>query len=62
VAVFGAMIGHRVSFVAGMRASVLIAVLVLVAATAAALSLPRSVPGPAGPAGPAVPGGSLAGN
>jgi MFS transporter, DHA2 family, methylenomycin A resistance protein len=42
VAVFGAMIAHRASFLAGMRASLLIAVLVMLAATAAALTLPRS--------------------
>jgi MFS transporter, DHA2 family, methylenomycin A resistance protein len=42
IAVFGAMIAHRTSFLAGMRASLLIAVLVMLAATAAALTLPRS--------------------
>jgi MFS transporter, DHA2 family, methylenomycin A resistance protein len=42
VAVFGAMIAHRVSFLAGMRTSLLIAVLVMLAATAAALTLSRS--------------------
>jgi MFS transporter, DHA2 family, methylenomycin A resistance protein len=42
VAVFGAMIAHRASFLAGMRASLLIAVLVMLAATAAAATLPRS--------------------
>jgi MFS transporter, DHA2 family, methylenomycin A resistance protein len=42
VAVFGAMIAHRASFLTGMRASLLIAVLVMLAATAAALTLPRS--------------------
>jgi len=42
VAVFGAMIAHRTSFLAGMRTSLLIAVLVMLAATAAALTLPRS--------------------
>jgi len=42
VAVFGAMIAHRASFLAGMRASLLIAVLVMLAATAAATALPRS--------------------
>jgi MFS transporter, DHA2 family, methylenomycin A resistance protein len=42
VAAFGAMIAHRASFLAGMRASLLIAALVMLAATAAALALPRS--------------------
>jgi MFS transporter, DHA2 family, methylenomycin A resistance protein len=42
IAVFGAMIAHRASFLAGMRASLLIAVLVMLAATAAAATLPRS--------------------
>jgi MFS transporter, DHA2 family, methylenomycin A resistance protein len=42
VAVFGAMISHRASFLPGMRASLLIAVVVLFAATAAAFTLPRS--------------------
>jgi DHA2 family methylenomycin A resistance protein-like MFS transporter len=41
VAVFGALIAHRTSFLAGMRASLLIAVVVLFAAAAAAFSLPR---------------------
>jgi DHA2 family methylenomycin A resistance protein-like MFS transporter len=41
VAVFGALIAHRASFLAGMRASLLIAVIVLFAATAAAFTLPR---------------------
>lgn len=41
VAVFGAMISHRASFLPGMRGSLLIAVVVLFAATAAAFTLPR---------------------
>ena len=41
VAVFGAMIAHRASFLPGMRASLLIAVIVLSAATVAAFTLPR---------------------
>jgi hypothetical protein len=41
VAVFGAMISHQASFLPGMRASLLIAVIVLFAATAAAFTLPR---------------------
>ncbi len=44
VAVFGALISHRASFLPGMRASLLIAVVVLFAATAAAFTLPRSRP------------------
>ena len=42
VAVFGAMVAHRASFLPGMRASLLIAVVVLSAATVAAFTLPRS--------------------
>lgn len=41
VAVFGAMIAQRASFLPGMRASLLIAVVVLPMATAAAFALPR---------------------
>ena len=41
VAVFGALIAHRTSFLPGMRASVLIAVVVLAMAAAAAMTLPR---------------------
>lgn len=41
VAVFGAVISHRAWFVAGMRASLLVAVIVLCAATAAAFTQPR---------------------
>jgi MFS transporter, DHA2 family, methylenomycin A resistance protein len=41
VAVFGAMISHRASFLPGMRTSLLIAVMVLFAAAAAAFTLPR---------------------
>jgi DHA2 family methylenomycin A resistance protein-like MFS transporter len=41
VAVFGAMISHQASFLPGMRASLLIAAIVLFAATAAAFTLPR---------------------
>ena len=41
VAVFGAMISHRASFLPGMRGSLLIAVVVLFAAAAAAFTLPR---------------------
>src|SRR5579859_1922587 len=41
VAVFGALIAHRTSFLPGMRASVLIAVVVLAVAAAAAVTLPR---------------------
>jgi MFS transporter, DHA2 family, methylenomycin A resistance protein len=41
VAVFGAMISHRASFLPGMRASLLIAVVVLFAAAAAAFALPQ---------------------
>ena len=41
VAVFGAMISHQASFLPGMRASLLIAVIVLFAATAAAFTLPQ---------------------
>jgi DHA2 family methylenomycin A resistance protein-like MFS transporter len=41
VAVFGALIAHRASFLAGMRASLLIAVVVLAVAAAAAATLPR---------------------
>jgi DHA2 family methylenomycin A resistance protein-like MFS transporter len=41
VAVFGALISHQASFLPGMRASLLIAVIVLFAATAAAFTLPR---------------------
>jgi MFS transporter, DHA2 family, methylenomycin A resistance protein len=41
VAVFGAMISHRASFLPGLRGSLLIAVVVLLAATAAAFTLPR---------------------
>jgi MFS transporter, DHA2 family, methylenomycin A resistance protein len=44
IAVFGAMISHRASFVPGMRASLLIAVIVLFAATVAAFTLPRPRP------------------
>ena len=44
VAVFGAMISHRASFLPGMRGSLLIAVVVLFAAALAAFTLPR--PGP----------------
>jgi hypothetical protein len=39
--VFGAMISHQASFLPGMRASLLIAVIVLFAATATAFTLPR---------------------
>jgi MFS transporter, DHA2 family, methylenomycin A resistance protein len=42
VAVFGAMIAHWASFLPGMRASLLIAAVVLFAATVAAFTLPRS--------------------
>ena len=42
VAVFGALISHRASFLYGMRASLLIAALALFAAAAAARTLPRS--------------------
>ena len=42
VAVFGALIAHQASFLPGMRASLLIAAIVLFAATAAAFTLPRS--------------------
>jgi DHA2 family methylenomycin A resistance protein-like MFS transporter len=41
VAVFGALIAQRTSFLPGMRASLLIAVVVLSAAAAAAFALPR---------------------
>jgi DHA2 family methylenomycin A resistance protein-like MFS transporter len=41
VAVFGALIAQRASFLPGMRASLLIAVVVLAAATVAAFALPR---------------------
>jgi len=41
VAVFGALIAHRTSFLPGMRASVLTAVVVLAVAAAAAVTLPR---------------------
>jgi len=41
VAVFGALIAHRASFLPGMRASLLIAVVVLAAAAVAAFALPR---------------------
>jgi len=41
VAVFGAMIAQRASFLPGMRASLLIAVVVLFAAAVAAFTLPR---------------------
>jgi EmrB/QacA subfamily drug resistance transporter len=41
VAVFGALVSHRATFVSGMRDSMLIGVLMLFAATAAALNLPR---------------------
>jgi DHA2 family methylenomycin A resistance protein-like MFS transporter len=41
VAVFGALIAHRASFLAGMRASRLIAIVVLAVAAAAAATLPR---------------------
>jgi MFS transporter, DHA2 family, methylenomycin A resistance protein len=41
VAVFGAMIAQRASFLTGMRASLLIAVVALSAAAAAAFTLPR---------------------
>jgi MFS transporter, DHA2 family, methylenomycin A resistance protein len=41
VAVFGAMIAQRASFLPGMRASLLIAVVVLFAALVAAFTLPR---------------------
>jgi DHA2 family methylenomycin A resistance protein-like MFS transporter len=44
VAVFGAMIAHRASFLPGMRTSLLIAVVVLAAAAVAAFSLPRRRP------------------
>ncbi len=44
VAVFGAMISHRASFLPGLRGSLLIAVVVLFAATAAAFTLPRPRP------------------
>ena len=40
VAVFGAPISHRASFLPGMRASLLIAVVVLAAASVAAFTLP----------------------
>jgi MFS transporter, DHA2 family, methylenomycin A resistance protein len=42
IAVFGALIAHRASFLPGMRASLLIALVVLLAAAAAAFTLPRS--------------------
>jgi MFS transporter, DHA2 family, methylenomycin A resistance protein len=42
VAVFGALIVHRASFLPGMRVSLLIAVIVLFAAAVAAFTLPRS--------------------
>ena len=42
VAVFGALISHRASFLYGMRASLLIAALALFAAAAAARTLPRA--------------------
>ncbi|MGH3203254.1 MAG: MFS transporter [Streptosporangiaceae bacterium] len=41
VAVFGGLIAHRASFLPGMRTSLLIAVIVLFAATAAAFTLPQ---------------------
>jgi DHA2 family methylenomycin A resistance protein-like MFS transporter len=41
VAVFGALVAHRWSFASGMRASLLIAAILLLATTAAALSVPR---------------------
>ncbi len=41
VAVFGALIAHRASFLPGMRASLLIAVVVLAVAAATAVTLPR---------------------
>ena len=41
VAVFGALIAHRASFLPGMRASLLIAAVTLAAAAAAAFTLPR---------------------
>jgi MFS transporter, DHA2 family, methylenomycin A resistance protein len=44
VAVFGAMIAQRASFLPGMRVSLLIAVVVLCAATVAAFTLPRPLP------------------
>jgi DHA2 family methylenomycin A resistance protein-like MFS transporter len=43
VAVFGALIAHRASFLPGMRASLLIAVVVLAVAAATAVTLPRPV-------------------
>jgi MFS transporter, DHA2 family, methylenomycin A resistance protein len=50
VAVFGAMISRRASFLPGMRGSLLIAVVVLFAAAAAAFTLPRRGPGDEDPA------------
>jgi DHA2 family methylenomycin A resistance protein-like MFS transporter len=41
VAVFGALVAQRAAFVSGMRDSILIGVLMLLAATAAGLTLPR---------------------
>jgi MFS transporter, DHA2 family, methylenomycin A resistance protein len=41
VAVFGALIAHRASFLPGMRASLLIAVVVLAVAAATAVTLAR---------------------
>jgi hypothetical protein len=41
VAVFGALIAHRASFLPGMRTSLLIAVVVLAVAAATAVTLPR---------------------
>ena len=55
VAVFGAMISHRDAFIGGMRASMLIGTIVLLASMAGALSLrgrerlPGHEPGPFGP-------------
>jgi len=41
VAVFGALIAHRATFLSGMRVSLLIAAVVLFAAAAGAWTLPR---------------------
>jgi hypothetical protein len=42
IAAFGALISHRAPFLPGMRASLLIAVVVLAAASTAAFTLPGS--------------------
>jgi DHA2 family methylenomycin A resistance protein-like MFS transporter len=44
VAVFGALIAHRASFLPGMRASLLIAAVTLAVAAAAAFTLPQGSP------------------